>query len=117
MRRHRPFLLVSATAIATLFVVLLALNLGGGEKTLETRVESTCGTHDPQFRRTMSSLLSAPVLDGDRVSDLQHGAEIFPPMLEAIRSARKSITFEAWSQRPWREKAWEHLASWLGPQL
>ena len=27
------------------------------------------------------------------------------------------ITFEAWSQRPWREKAWEHLASWLGPQL
>jgi len=96
MLRHRPFLLVSVTAIVTLVAVLLALNLGGGEKTIDTHVESTYGTHDPQFRRTMSALLSAPVLDGNRVSDLQNGAAIFPPMLEAIRGARRSITFETY---------------------
>jgi len=95
IRRH-PFLLAALASFATAVALLLVLNLSGGEKVLETHVESAYGTRDPQFRRTMSSLLAAPVLDGNRVSDLQNGAEIFPPMLDAIRGARKSITFETY---------------------
>jgi len=96
MTRRRPFFLVTATALVTLVATLLVINLSGGEKTLETHVVSSYGTRDPQFRRTMSSLLSAPVLGGNRVDDLQNGEEIFPPMLEAIRGARRSITFETY---------------------
>ncbi|MET0351346.1 MAG: cardiolipin synthase [Rhizobacter sp.] len=96
MTRRRPFLLVSLTALITATAILLVMNLSGGEKMLETHVESAYGMRDPQFRRTMSSLLSAPLLGGNRVDDLQNGTEIFPPMLEAIRGARKSITFETY---------------------
>lgn len=96
MLRRRPFLLAALSSFATAVVLLLVINLSGGEKVLETHVESNYGTRDPQFRRTMSSLLAAPVLDGNRVDQMQNGAEIFPPMLEAIRGARKSITFETY---------------------
>jgi cardiolipin synthase len=96
MTRRHPLLLAALASFATAVALLLVINLSGGEKVLETHVESAYGTRDPQFRRTMSSLLAAPVLDGNRVSDLQNGAEIFPPMLEAIRGARKSITFETY---------------------
>lgn len=35
-------------------------------------------------------------MDGNRIVDLQNGDEIFPSMLEAIASARQSITFETY---------------------
>lgn len=93
-RRRWP--LVALTACLTLLVTLLAVNLMGGEKELDQRVERIYGTADPDFRRAMASLLAAPVLPGNRVTDLQNGDEIFPPMLEAIRGARTSITFETY---------------------
>ena len=34
---------------------------------------------------------------------------------DLARSRR--ITYEEWANRPWHEKAWERIASWLGPQL
>jgi cardiolipin synthase len=29
----------------------------------------------------------------------------------------KRVTYEQWLNRPWKEKAWEKIASWLGPLL
>ena len=29
----------------------------------------------------------------------------------------KRVTYEQWLSRPWKEKAWEKIASWLGPLL
>jgi len=34
---------------------------------------------------------------------------------DLARSRR--ITYDEWANRPWHEKAWERVASWLGPQL
>ncbi|MEO7317837.1 MAG: phospholipase D-like domain-containing protein [Chthoniobacteraceae bacterium] len=50
----------------------------------------------------MSQLLGPPILDGNLVTPLRNGAEIFPAMLAGIESARRSITFETfiyWSGR------------------
>ncbi|HEX6259708.1 MAG TPA: phospholipase D-like domain-containing protein, partial [Woeseiaceae bacterium] len=64
------------------------------EKRLERRIEHCYGIGDPQFRLEMSVMLGPSITAGNRVTALQNGAEIFPAMLEAIRRASRSITFE-----------------------
>src|SRR5690606_1760032 len=64
------------------------------EKKLERKIEHRYGICDPQFRLEMSVMLGPSVTGGNTVLALQNGVEIFPAMLDAIRSARTSITFE-----------------------
>jgi cardiolipin synthase len=64
------------------------------EKRLERRIEHRYGIGDPQFRLEMSVMLGPSITAGNRVTALQNGAEIFPAMLDAIRRASRSITFE-----------------------
>ena len=87
---------VILTALATVVAFSILLNVRGGEKTLEHRVERLYAVRDPQFRRSMGSLLGAPILAGNSLTDLQNGDDIFPPMLEAIRQARSTIAFETY---------------------
>ncbi len=47
-----------------------------------------------EFRQTMGSLIGPAWVDGNTISTLNNGDEIFPAMLQAIRSARRSVTFE-----------------------
>ena len=80
----------------------------GGEKSVQHPVPRLYGADDPQFSRTMGTMLGADVLDGNRIEALLNGDEIFPAMLQAIRSARKTITFETfiyWSGAIGREFA------------
>ena len=80
----------------------------GGEKSVQHPVPRLYGADDPQFSRTMGTMLGAHVLDGNRIEVLLNGDEIFPAMLQAIRSARKTITFETfiyWSGAIGREFA------------
>jgi cardiolipin synthase len=42
----------------------------------------------------MGNLLGPPLLKGNKVTALENGDEIFPALLEAIRSAQQTITFE-----------------------
>lgn len=61
---------------------------------------------DPQFERSLSALLDAPVVPGNQVTALPNGDRFFPSMLEAIRGARRSITLETyiyWSGRVGRQ--------------
>src|SRR5690348_15259624 len=51
---------------------------------------------DPEFRQTMGNLLGPPIVEGNKIETLLNGDQIFPPMLEAIRSARKTVTFESY---------------------
>ena len=44
----------------------------------------------------MGSLLGPGFVPGNRVTSLLNGDEVFPAMLEAIRSARRTITFESY---------------------
>jgi len=94
--------------VATAVVVLLALNLSGGRTRIEHEIRPLYGVGDEQFVRTMGVLLGPAIVGGNRVTALQNGDEIFPAMLEAIRAAKETITFETyiyWSGRIGREFA------------
>jgi cardiolipin synthase len=47
----------------------------------------------PDFARLVEALTVAPLRQGNRVTVLRNGCEIFPAMLGAIRSARRTIDF------------------------
>ncbi|HEX6644369.1 MAG TPA: cardiolipin synthase [Gemmatimonadales bacterium] len=94
--------------VLTAAAVLLALNLSGGRNRIEHEIPTLYGIDDPQFVRTMGVLLGPAIVGGNRVTALQNGDEIFPAMLEAIRSAERTITFETyiyWSGTIGREFA------------
>jgi cardiolipin synthase len=100
--------LILATAGATAAVTLLAVNFSVGEKQITERITHTYTITDPQFQRSMGVLLGPPLVDGNRVDTLVNGREIFPAMLAAIKSARKTVTFETyiyWSGRIGKEFA------------
>ena len=86
------FWIVAASVLAT----ILTLNFLPGEKKVETRISEIYAVQDPQFLRTMSHLLGPPLVAGNQVRELINGDEIFPPMLAAIRAAKKTITFETY---------------------
>ncbi len=50
----------------------------------------------PEFRRSAGSLLGPNFVAGNNITTLVNGKEIFPAMLNAIRSAKHSINFETY---------------------
>ena len=89
-------LLVLATALVTTVLVLLSFNFTRSEKTLDRTIEHDYAISDLQFRRELGVLLGPTVLAGNQVEPLNNGAEIFPAMLESIRSAQRTINFETY---------------------
>jgi cardiolipin synthase A/B len=65
-------------------------------KSIHYRIESDYTVADPQFTRTIGNLLGPSLVGGNRVQTLRNGDEIFPAMLDAIRSAKRTITFETY---------------------
>ena len=89
-------LTIVITALATLLVAALAMNFKTPEKNLERKIEHLYPVSNPQFRREMGVLLGPGIIPGNKVTDLQNGEAIFPAMLEAIRGAQKTVTFETY---------------------
>jgi len=81
------------TFLATLLLVVLGQNLSSRERKVDYDI-SSFEAGDPTFRRCMDHLLGPPLVDGNSVTALINGDEIFPAMLAAIQSAQESITFE-----------------------
>lgn len=48
---------------------------------------------EPSFFPTLEAYTATPIVPGNRVEILLNGEEIFPAMLEAIRGARRTITY------------------------
>lgn len=48
----------------------------------------------PEIRKSLGELLGPPLVSGNKILHLENGNAIFPSMLEAITSAKKTITFE-----------------------
>jgi cardiolipin synthase A/B len=96
VKRRSTFAVVAVTFALTLIATLAVINFAGGEKKIEQRIAHLYSVDDPQFLRAMGLLLGPPVVDGNRFQVLLNGDQIFPSMLSAIRSARRSITFETY---------------------
>ena len=80
--------------VLTIFVVLLVQNLTTGEKKVQHHIAHLYGVRDGRFLRSMGSLLGPPLVEGNQVRELVNGEQIFPAMLEAIRDAQRTISFE-----------------------
>lgn len=96
-------LVAMAVAGGLVFVIF-----GRSEKQIKTRVSHLYSISDPQFIKSIDALLGPPLMAGNCVKTLLNGDEIFPAMLEAIRAAEKTITFETyiyWSGEIGREFA------------
>jgi cardiolipin synthase len=89
-------LIVLVTAVLTLACVFVAINLTGSDKKVKRQVGHLYSIRDPQFQRTMGVLLGPMIVPGNRFEALNNGDEIFPPMLKAIASARRTISFETY---------------------
>ena len=76
--------------------MLLVTNLSLGDKQVDWRPEHLYAVADPQFVRTMSVMLGPPLTGGNQVESLLNGDQIFPAMLDAIRSAKETVTFETY---------------------
>jgi cardiolipin synthase len=90
----KRWIFIGSTSIAAGAALLIALNLKSGREAVSAHVEHRYAVDDPQFQRTMATLLGPPLIGGNRVETLVNGDRIFPAMLEAIRSARQTINFE-----------------------
>ena len=88
---------VAIVSIAlTVVAAIVYLNLAGGERTLKQQLPRLYESDGAEFRRALSSLLGPAMVDGNAVQTLRNGDEIFPAMLQAIRSAQRTITFETY---------------------
>ena len=106
--KRKPIWIALISSVVTLCATLLLMNFATGEKRIERQLERRYDIDDPQFVRSMSSLLGPSLLAGNNVKVLVNGDQIFPEMLAAIRGAERTITFETyiyWSESIGREFA------------
>ena len=86
--------LIGAAIAAVLTVI--AMNFTESEKRIQKPLVHKYGLDEPQFLRELSTLLGPSIIDGNTVVNFENGKEIFPAMLEGIKSAQKSVTFETY---------------------
>lgn len=94
VRRNLPLFLL--TLFLGGFGAVLVLNFTGPEKQIERRIPHLHATESAQFQREMGVLLGPTIVDGNEITYLHNGDEIFPAMLEAIRNASSFIAFETY---------------------
>ena len=90
---------VSALALALVLALLLVAGSGCTNfygKGIQYQIDHRYAVSDPEFLRSMGSLVEPGVLSSNRVTTLLNGDQIFPAMLEAVRSAQKSICLETY---------------------
>ncbi len=94
--QYRTMLWIGGAVLVTIAAVVLVINFTGGEKKIEQHIDRHYALEDPRFLHELGVLLGPPFIAGNRHQVLQNGDEIFPAMLDAIRNARTSITFESY---------------------
>ena len=74
--------------------IALALLFAQDQETL--RVESPLAADDPAFPDYVAALTGSGITRGDQYQILANGIQFFPAMLDAIRSAKRRISFESY---------------------
>jgi cardiolipin synthase len=89
--RHRKL-------IITVVIVLVALGalLALAQDQVTLKIRSAHAADDPQFPGYVAVLLGAEATGGNQYTVLTNGDQIFPPMLAAVNSARRRISFETY---------------------
>ena len=87
-------MLTALAILAALLTALLVVNFASSERRVEQEIEHLYPVDHPQFHRAMAMLLGPAIVGGNRVEELINGDRIFPAMLAAIRSARRTVLFE-----------------------
>ncbi len=82
--------------LLTTLAGLALVNYIPREEQLQQPLGQRSAVDSAQFRREIGNLLGPAVVDGNAVADFQNGAQIFPAMLGAIRSARHSVDLETY---------------------
>ncbi|MEO8747280.1 MAG: phospholipase D-like domain-containing protein [Rhodanobacter sp.] len=90
------WMIIFATVVVTAFVMVVSMNFHRPEKSVRHPIRHCHAIDDPQFALEMDAMLGPDILEGNVITALQNGDEIFPSMLEAIRGAARSITFETY---------------------
>src|SRR5690349_21830425 len=95
-RWKRRLLWAGLGAFAALVIGVLVLNLIPQTNQLVHPLGPLSPVESPQFRREIGTLLGPTIVEGNAVADFQNGEQIFPAMLDAIRSARVSVDMETY---------------------
>lgn len=85
---------IALTIITTLLLCLIAFNLKSTGKRIDHAIKPIGDLEDKHVKKSIGELLGPPLLSGNKITHLKNGVEIFPAMLEAIKLAEKTITFE-----------------------
>ena len=100
--RKRMILAGLVGALVAIVLTVVAMNFISAEKEIQRSLEHRYGVGDPQFHRELGAMLGPATVPGNRIENLENGEQIFPAMLEAVRSAQRTINFETyiyWSGR------------------
>jgi len=85
-----------ALSLAFVVIMLIFCLFFIRRKTLEYKLEHSFAVSSPEFFGSALALTNPVPESGNKIELLQNGDQFFPPMLEAIRSARKTINFAAY---------------------
>lgn len=94
--RWQSLKIVLMTVVVTLLLTILYANLRDPYRELPYELAAPVSITDSQFSKTIGDLLDPAFLNGNRITTLLNGDEIFESMLGAIRSAKKTISFESY---------------------
>jgi len=88
--------IVIVVALTLVAMAIWGIIVSRAPRHITQHIEHEYTVADPQFLRSMSVLLGPPLVAGNRIDTLVNGDEIFPSMLAAIRSAKRTVDFESY---------------------
>ena len=87
---RRAFVILLTAAAVVALLLLLA------QDQVTLRIRSAVGAAEPRHANYIAGLLGVDLTSGNRFTVLTNGDQIFPAMLDAIRGAKRRISFETY---------------------
>jgi cardiolipin synthase len=87
--RRALFVLFIAAAVIAMFLML-------AQDQVTLKIRSAVGAEEPRHAGYVAAIVGADLTYGNDYEVLTNGDAIFPPMLEAIRGAKRRISFETY---------------------
>ena len=83
-------------ALAAAFAFSVAISLLNRPEEVRYDLPHSFGVRDPTFLPSLQATEGPSMVDGNRITILQNGVQIFPAMLATIAAAKKSVNLEAY---------------------